>query len=179
MAHLSSNLLPKLAYSACVVATLLASALSANNALAQGTKPAIPIEEIAADPAELTKVFNIAPKSVLKGVTKIAIPLFAVETAIKTGAGIKQETGTGSVSQSVTYLLAGVPQKEMQQAVDSLYDGLVAELKALGIEVVPPEQIIATNAYKQAAITLTSPNKQEGNNAEALVYSAKGMALPP
>jgi hypothetical protein len=177
MAHLSSNLLPKLAYSACVVATLLASALSANNALAQGTKPAIPIEEIAADPAELTKVFNIAPKSVLKGVTKIAIPLFAVETAIKTGAGIKQETGTGSVSQSVTYLLAGVPQKEMQQAVDSLYDGLVAELKALGIEVVPPEQIIATNAYKQAAITLTSPNKQEGNNAEALVYSAKGMAL--
>jgi hypothetical protein len=61
--------------------------------------------------------------------------------------------------------------------VDSLYDGLVAELKALGIDVIPPEQIIATKAYKQAAISLTSPNKQEGNNAEALVYSAKGKAL--
>jgi hypothetical protein len=167
----------KTAYNLFIVAALATTALTTNPAQAQSTKPAIPIEEIGADQAELSKVFNIAPKSVLKGVTKIAIPFFAVETAIKTGAGIKQETGTGSVAQSVTYLLAGVPQKEMQQAVDSLYDGLVSELKVLGIEVVPPEQIIATNAYKQAALTVTSPNKQEGNNAEALVYSAKGMAL--
>jgi hypothetical protein len=107
------KMLHKTSFGLFAMAMLTANLLSTAPAQAQSNKPAIPIEDIGADQAELTKVFNIAPKAVLKGVIKIAIPFFAVETAVKTGAGIKRETGNGSVAQSVTYLLSGVPQKEM------------------------------------------------------------------
>jgi hypothetical protein len=144
---------------------------------AQDKNNAIAIDEIALDKPDFSKFLNTTPKTVLKGVTKIAIPMFAVETVVKTGAGIRRETGEGSVAQNVTYLLDGVPQKDMQAAVDKLYDSLVTDLKALGIDVVSPEQVIASAAYKKSAPSLTSPNKQEGNNAEAMVYAAKGLTL--
>ena len=135
----------------------------------------MPMDDVNQQNPEFTTIFNIAPKSVLKGAKKIAIPLFTVETATKTGLGIRVESSGGSVAQNVTYLLDGVPQKEMQATVDALYDELVADLKAAGIEVVPPEQLMATAAYKKSVSTLTSPSSQTGHGAEVLVYSARGM----
>jgi hypothetical protein len=149
--------------------------LPATSAFAQ--KAGIPIDDVKLDAPDFKDIFGLAPKSVLKGVTKIAIPVFTVETVVKTGAGIRQESSSGSVTQEVTYILEGVPQKEMQAAVDKLYDDLVADLKTAGIEVVPQEQIKATAAYKAAALTAVSPALHSGSGAEVMVYSAKGVAL--
>lgn len=159
-------------------AIAVSAALMLSPAHAQNSKtPSLIMDELALDQPELGKIFNVAPKPVLKGVSKIAIPWFAVESAVKTGAGIRRESGEGSVTQNVTYVLDGVPRKEMQAAVDKLYDSLVSDLKAQGIEVVPVEQVIATTAYKNSAPKFTSPNLQEGGNAEAMVYAAKGLTL--
>ncbi len=151
----------------------LAIPLTISSAFAQYKN--MPMDDVNQQNPEFTTIFNIAPKSVLKGATKIAIPLFTIETATKTGLGIRVESSGGSVSQSVTYILDGVPQKAMQAAVDALYDELVADLKTAGIEVIPYEQLMATAAYKKNVTALTSPSIQSGHGAEALVYSAKGM----
>ncbi len=140
-------------------------------------KAGISIDDVKLDAPDFKDIFGMAPKSVLKGVTKIAIPVFTVETVVKTGAGIRQESSSGSVTQEVTYILEGVPQKEMQAAVDKLYDDLVADLKTVGIEVVPAEQLKETAAYKAAALTAASPALHSGSGAEVMVYAAKGVAL--
>jgi hypothetical protein len=149
--------------------------LPATSALAQ--KAGISIDDVKLESPDFKDIFGMAPKPVLKGVTKIAIPVFTVETVVKTGAGIRQESSSGSVTQEVTYILEGVPQKEMQAAVDKLYDDLVADLKTAGIEVVPQEQIKETAAYKAAALTAVSPALHTGSGAEVMVYAAKGVAL--
>ena len=161
---------------AVLTALTLGAVLASGPAHAAKSEKPVQIDDVAIENPDFAKLFNVTPKQ-FKGMKKIAIPIFTVESAIKTGAGIRADYGDGVNALTVTYLLAGVPEKEMQAAVNGAYDELVADLKAIGVEVVPADAVKATAAYKKAARTLTSPTTQSGGSAEALVFSAHDMAL--
>ncbi len=155
-----------------LAALALAGAVCAAPAWAQMPKPVL-LSEVTPDAASVKQVFNTDKlKPVLKGVNKVAISSFALETVLKTGKGIT----SGGATQSVTYILAEVPKQALQAALDKAYDDFVAELKSMGLEVVPMADVMATAAYRKAAANPpTGPRKVEQGEAIAEIYNARGL----
>jgi hypothetical protein len=108
----------------------------------------------------------------LKGITKVAIPVFSVETLVKTGQGAVSSDGLASTRLNVTYLLENVSTSLMQISIDRAYDALVADLKAAGIEVVPMEEILNTAAARKLAAA-KNPAAFSSSGEDILVYGAK------
>ncbi len=135
-------------------------------------QPPIKIEDVDIEKAvETGFVFTNGGEN-LKGITKVAIPVFSVETLVKTGQGAVSSNGVASTRLNVTYLLENVSTKLMQISIDRAYDALVADLKAAGIEVVPMEEILNTAAAKKLAAA-KNPAAFSGSGEDILVYGAK------
>jgi hypothetical protein len=158
---------------ASIGALTLACALCAAPAWAQN-KP-LQLSELAPDAAVVKQVYITDKlKPVLKGVTKVAITGFAMETVLKTGKGIS----SGGATQEVTYILAEVPQAATQAAWDQACDDFVADLKAMGLEVLTVADVMATAAYRKAATAGAAgagPRKVEQGGAITALYNARGL----
>jgi hypothetical protein len=152
---------------------LLGAAFCAAPAWAQN-KP-LQLSELTPDAAVVKQVYVTDKlKPVLKGVSKVAISGFSMETVLKTGKGIS----SGGATQEVTYILAEVPQAAMQAAWDQAYDDFVADLKSMGLEVVSLADVMATAAYRKAAAGAAAgsgPRKLEQGSVITELYNAKGL----
>lgn len=120
--------------------------------------------------------FTIADTKALKGVTRVAIPVFTVEfaTAESVSAQTSGFAAAGRASSSMYYKLLGVGEAEFQAITDALYLQFQQELKASGLELVAPEQLQAAAAYgKLKAGATPAPIKSDS----AMLMSAPGLAV--
>ncbi len=136
------------------------------------------LDEIKADANVVATVYETAKLSaVLKGAKRVAVSMFVLESVQKTGKGVRMTTENGSVAQNVTYLLTEVPQAGLQAALDKAYDGFVADLASLGIDVVPTADVLATAAYRKVAASRSAaPKKLEQGDWIVELYNARGLA---
>lgn len=150
-------------------------------------------------------VIEVVDAAVLKGIKRVAVTSFTVQyvtsqvwdtsyTSGGAGYGVKGPggsfVGTGirqTAGQGGGFDIAGAldPEK-MQAATDKLYAGFLADLQAAGFDVVTPEQLAASKAYKAyAANAPKTPRKEEaeaekGNGAGAITsvfYTPPGVPL--
>lgn len=150
-------------------------------------------------------VIEVVDAAVLKGIKRVAVTSFTVQyvtsqvwdtsyTSGGAGYGVKGPggsfVGTGirqTAGQGGGFDIAGALDTEkMQSTTDKLYQGFLADLQAAGFDVVTPEQLAASKAYKAyAANAPKTPRKEEaeaekGNGAGAITsvfYTPPGVPL--
>lgn len=160
-------------------AALLAAALfvCAPGAQAQDDAPLTPASHMKVDMGGGTS-----------GLKRLAIPTFMVQFV--RDQGIERDAGTFGMfqGQSATFFtqVRGADPAVLQQVADGLYDALVADLKAAGIEVVPQAELDAHPDYQEirkiarpspftdAFNTGTRRDKRMGVN---VFVSARGLPL--
>ena len=104
------------------------------------------------------KGFAIVENKALKGIKRVAVPMFAVEFILADNVNA-QTSGFGSAgraSSALYYKLLGVGEPEFQAITDALYTQFLAELKASGVEVIEASQVAAAPTYKKL-VAGTSP----------------------
>ena len=105
--------------------------------------------------AAADKGFTIADTKALKGIKRVAVPVFAVEFIMADNVNA-QTSGFGSAgraSSSLYYKLLGVGESDFQAVTDKLYSQFLAELKASGVEVVEAAQVVAAPSYRKLVAT--------------------------
>lgn len=150
-------------------------------------------------------VIDVVDAAALKGIKRVAVTSFTVQyvtsqvwdtsyTSGGKGYGIKGPGGsfasTGvrqTAGQGGGFDIAGaLDPAKMQSATDKLYQGFLVDLKAAGFEVVTPEQLAASKAYKAyLANAPKTPRTEEaeaekGNGAGAITsvfYTPPGVPL--
>ena len=102
---------------------------------------------------QASKLMSVAESKALKGVKKVAVPLFSVEFVIADAQRAETSgfAAAGRASSTLAYTLKGVDEADFQAITSGLYERFVAELKATGAEVLTPEQLGASPAYKKLA----------------------------
>ena len=97
------------------------------------------------------KGFAIADNKALKGIKRVAVPVFAVEfiTADNVNAQTSGFGSAGRASSTLYYKLLGVGEPEFQAITDALYTQFLAELKASGVEVIEASQVAAAPTYRK------------------------------
>jgi hypothetical protein len=121
-------------------------------------------------------LLGVTDAAVLKGVKKVAIPLFSVQ--FMTGDNVSAETsGFGAAGRSrasAWYSLVGVGEPEFQALTDSLYQRLVKALQDSGLEVVPAADVLASPTWRKlAAGGVPAPLKAE----DSITLAPAGMAI--
>jgi hypothetical protein len=94
-------------------------------------------------PLTVPEFVKVSGKGKLNGVKRVAIPNFYVQFVRDQTIERKGRLG----SASYTTQIRGIENDTLQKVADDLYDGLVEELKAAGIEVVAPETLEATDGF--------------------------------
>ena len=95
--------------------------------------------------------FTIVDSKALKGIKRVAVPVFAVEFIFADNVN-SQTSGFGAAgrsSSSLYYKLLGVGEPEFQAITDALYTQFLGELKASGVEVVEASQFTAAPTYRK------------------------------
>jgi hypothetical protein len=101
--------------------------------------------------AAAEKGFTIADNKALKGIKRVAVPVFAVEFIMADNVNA-QTSGFGAAgrsSSSLYYKLLGVTEPDFQAITDKLYTQFLAELKASGVEVIEASQVVASPSYRK------------------------------
>lgn len=171
--HPMKHHLLNLARAAAVCVALGATILSA-----QAKDDPIPVAVDAGFNASemASKAFTIADTIALKGMKRVAVPVFVVEfvTADNVTAQTSGFAAGGRASSSLYYRLLGVGEPEFQALTDALYAEFLRQLQASGLEVMPHEQVKATALYgKLAAKGRAAPIKDD----RSMVLSPPGMAI--
>jgi hypothetical protein len=95
--------------------------------------------------------FTIADSKALKGMQRVAVPVFAVEFILADNVNA-QTSGFGAAgraSSSLYYRLLGVAEPEFQAITNQLYAQFLDELKASGLAVVEASQVLASPSYSK------------------------------
>ena len=127
--------------------------------------------------AELAaKTFTVTDLRGLKGMTRAAVTVFAVEFV--TADNITTQTsGFGSAGRarsSMYYKLLGVGEPEFQALTDALHAEFLKRLAASGVEVVPADQLQAQPLYRKlVAGGRAAPIKSD----TSLVMSPPGLGI--
>jgi hypothetical protein len=97
------------------------------------------------------KGFTIADTKALKGIKRVAVPVFAVEfiTSDNVSAQTSGFGSSGRASMTSYYKLLGVGEAEFQAITDALYLGFLAELKNSGLEILDAQQVLAAPTYRK------------------------------
>lgn len=149
-------------------------------------------------------VFEAVDAAALKGIQRVAVTSFTVQYVLKqvwdtshttggSGYGIKLGGSAVSTGMRQTAGQGGgfdiqdaLDPARMQSTTDKLYQDFMADLKAAGFEVVTPEQLSASKAFKAyASHGPAVPRKEEataekGNGAGAITsvfYTPAGIPL--
>ncbi len=101
--------------------------------------------------AAAEKGFTMADTKALKGIKRVAVPVFAVEfiTADNVNAQTSGFGAAGRASSSLYYKLLGVGEPDFQAVTDRLYTQFLADLKSSGVEVVEASQVVAAPNYRK------------------------------
>ena len=144
-AHLRS-----LALAACTAA-LLAGPVTSVQAKEEPTPVAV---DASFNPADVAaKGFKIADTKALKGMARVAVPVFVVEfiTADNVSAQTSGFGGMGRASSSLYYKLLGVGDAEFQALTDAMYADFLQRLKDSGLQVLSKEDLQLAAAYRKLA----------------------------
>lgn len=152
------------------------SAPSASNAAAATTAPA-PVAAAPAAAATFAKpVIGVVNGKYLKDVKRVAVASFTVQFVeaqigeVKTSS--KLGTAGGVTLTQVSSRVVGVDfteafqRERMQETTNALYQDLLTELKAAGLDVVPPEKLQAAETYKKFAAQGAKTPRVEDAEAE-------------
>ncbi len=132
---------------------LLATALLLSSNVSQAKDETTPLTVDASFNAEAAseKGFTIADNKALKGVKRVAVPVFAVEfiMADNVNAQTSGFGAAGRASSSLYYKLLGVGEGDFQAVTNQLYTQFLAQLKASGVEVLEASQVEAAPSYRK------------------------------
>jgi hypothetical protein len=152
--------------------TLAASALMFSSAALAADAPQ-PVAVTAAFNAaeQAPRMFTVALPEVLKGVKRVAVPLFTIDftTADSESAETSGFAAAGRARAASFYKLKGVGQAEFQAITEAAYARFLADLQAAGFETVAADRWQASGSYRKMAAT--------GKPAPAL--RDDGMTLAP
>ena len=170
--HLHLTPLLKLTAQACM-ALALASAPAAY-AKEEFTPLTVDASFNPADAA--TKGFTIPDAAALKGIKRVAVPVFAVEfiVADNVTATTSGFAAAGRASSSQYYKLLGVGQPDFQAITNGLYLRFLDELRSSGVEVLDAAQVIAAPTYAKL-VASGSPAPIIGSST--LMMSPPGLGL--
>lgn len=121
----------------------------------------------------------------LKGVRQVAIPYFQIEFFTRSGASAQawRSSDQASSQSSVSYKLVGISDADLQAMTDQLYAKLIADMRAIGVEVIPPPTLRAQPAYQALERMAETKNPFEGERSRrgasqsSRVFSATGVPL--
>ncbi len=152
MPHRSSAPSPLRALAlAAFTALLLAGAAAPVSAADAPTPVAVDGSFSAADVA--AKGFTIADNKALKGISRVAVPVFVVDFV--TADNVRTQTSgfgsAGRASSSLYYKLLGVGEPEFQALTDAMYADFLQRLKDSGLEVLDKQAVQAAAAYRKLA----------------------------
>jgi hypothetical protein len=132
---------------------LLATALLLSSNVSQAKDETTPLTVDASFNAEAAseKGFTIADNKALKGVKRVAVPVFAVEfiMADNVNAQTSGFGAAGRASSSLYYKLLGVGEGDFQAVTNQLYTQFLAQLKASGVDVLEASQVVAAPSYRK------------------------------
>jgi hypothetical protein len=149
----------------CVLAACLAA-----------TARAAPFDP-AAEPASVAADFIKSDRlSALAGVKKVAIANFRVEFAVENSSKAQSSGSKGWSSSASDVKLAGIDDEQRRAITDQLYDKLVQDLSAAGLEIVPYDTLREAEAYKAMAPVLKTSLEPVGTRQGKSVFvGARGM----
>jgi hypothetical protein len=119
-------------------------------------------------------------KANLKDIKRVALSSFQVQFVTKGAAGASSyKIGQkGSATTNVQLTLVGLQPADFQAITDKIHADFVTDLKAMNIEVVPTEQILAAAAYKKMAATgRPAPAETRDRASWSTLYAPAGLAL--
>src|ERR1041385_246381 len=168
-----------------IVLLTISCALSSRGAggifekMAEKKKDSVKEFDLSGDPAEMAKTFVDGKKlTALKGVKRVAIPNFQVEFAIENSASAFGGGTGGSAAVNSRVQLIGIDGPVFQKIADDLYDKLVDDVTAAGIEVLPYEKVKENAHYqKMKSKFKETPTKLRTQDGHSLFYSAHGMPV--
>ncbi len=101
--------------------------------------------------AAAAKGFEIADNKALKGIKRVAVPVFAVEFVVADNVSTTTSgfASAGRATSSLYYKLLGVGEADFQAITDALYAQFLADLKASGVEVLEAAQVVAAPTYRK------------------------------
>lgn len=145
------NLKPLIA--AALVACLLASATAP--ALAKDETTPLTVDASFNAATAASKGFTVLESKVLKGIQRVAVPVFAVEFVVadsvsSTSSGFG---GGGRSTNALYYKMQGAAEADYQAITDAVYLQFLADLKASGVEVLDAAQIVAAPTYRKLVAT--------------------------
>lgn len=117
--------------------------------------------------------FTIADTKALKGITRVAVPVFVVDfvTADNVSTQTSGFGSAGRASSSMYYKLLGVAEPEFQALADVMHADFLQRLKDSGLQVLGADELQASVAYRKlAAGGKKMPLKSDTNT----VVSAQG-----
>ena len=133
--------------------------------------------------------FTIADNKALKGITRVAVPVFVVDFV--TADNVRTQTSgfgsAGRASSALYYKLLGVGEPEFQALTDAMYLGFLQRLTDSGLQVVGMNEVQATAAYRKlAAGGKKTPMKSDthtvlsaqGQNVYGFARAGTGAAKP-
>jgi hypothetical protein len=163
---------PLLLVAASLAALLLATAPA--HAKDELTPLTVDASFNAADAA--AKGFTIADAVALKGIKRVAVPVFALEfiVADNVTATTSSFGSMGRASSSQYYKLLGVGEADFQAITDGLYVRFLDALRASGVEVLDAAQVTAAPTYaKLVASGSPAPIK----SSSTMMMSPPGLGL--
>lgn len=126
--------------------------------------------------AAASKGFTIADTKALKGIKRVAVPVFAVEfiTADNVSAQTSSFGAAGRSSMTSYYKLLGVGEADFQAMTDALYANFLKQLKTSGVEVLEAQQVISAPTYRKLLATGSpAPIK----NDSSMMMSPPGLGI--
>jgi len=161
-----------------LLAALLSVGLMAAGpvALAADALPPLAVDAAFSAPEMAGKLLNISDLTALKGLKRVAVPLFTVEfiTADNVSSQTSGFAAAGRARSSMYYKLLGVGEADFQAITNAMHQSLLAELTASGLEVVGFEQVQAAASYrKMAAGGSAAPSK----SSSSMIMAPPGMAI--
>jgi hypothetical protein len=131
-----------------LAATALAAALLAHAPAHAADKPIPVAVDSSFNAAELAgKAFTIADTQALKGMARVAVPVFV--TADNVSTHTSSFGAAGRVSSSAYDKLLGVGEPEFQAITNALHADFLARLKASGLELVADGQLQAAPSFRK------------------------------
>ena len=161
---------------------LMASVLSAGlmaagpAALAQNKLPPLALDTALNAPEMAGKLLNISDLTALKGLKRVALPLFTVEftTADNVSSQTSGFAAMGRASSTMYFKLLGVGESEFQAITNGLHQRLLAELQASGLEVLAFDQVLTAPSYsKMVSGGTAAPSKSDS----AMIMAPPGMTI--
>ncbi len=166
---------------AAVTATVLAAALSAALVAAPAAHAKEDVTPLAVDASfnasdAAAKGFTLADTKALKGIQRVAVPVFVVEfiVADNVSASTSSFGAAGRSTSSLYVKLLGVGETDFQALTDALHQQFMADLKASGLEVVDSAKVKAAPSY---AKLLASGSPAPIRSDSSLTMSPPGLGI--